>query len=54
MDYWPQQTFTAETVNQVGDVEDLSVGNCAEQPRFRAVFQVFGKLLQEARGRIHK
>jgi hypothetical protein len=38
----------------VDDVEDLSVGNCAEQLRFRVVFQVFGKLLQEARGSIHK
>jgi hypothetical protein len=27
MDYWPPQTFTAETVNQVDDVEGLSVGN---------------------------
>jgi hypothetical protein len=35
-------------VNQVDDVEDLPVGDCAEQPSFRAVSQVLGKLLQEA------
>ena len=35
------------TVNQVDDVEHLAVGDCAEQPSFRAVFQVLGKLLQE-------
>jgi hypothetical protein len=36
------------TVNQVDDVQDLAVGDCAEQPGFRAAFQLLGKLLQEA------